>query len=104
MPRTFNNWSAPWEHRRIDHLIPAIVTLDGNPLLCASSLLVGMNSAMCLFVALRLANTRQLIELTDMSIMDVALARGSVPSSHFPKTIRDHFEMLPSELRMQNRA
>ncbi|AMS41574.1 GlxA family transcriptional regulator [Aminobacter aminovorans] len=56
------------------------------------------------YVALRLTKARQLIELTDMQIMDVAVACGFVSSSHFSKTFRDHFGMLPSELRMLDRA
>lgn len=51
------------------------------------------------YLALRLAKARQLIELTDMAIMDVAVACGFVSSSHFSKTFRDHYNVLPSELR-----
>lgn len=51
------------------------------------------------YLTLRLAKARQLIELTDMSIMDVAVACGFVSSSHFSKTFRDHVGLLPSELR-----
>ncbi|MEJ6785566.1 GlxA family transcriptional regulator [Aminobacter sp. Piv2-1] len=56
------------------------------------------------YLALRLARARQLIELTDMPIMDVAVACGFVSSSHFSKTFRDHLGVLPSELRMLERA
>lgn len=51
------------------------------------------------YLALRLAKARQLIEHTDMAIMDVAVACGFVSSSHFSKTFRDHYNALPSELR-----
>lgn len=51
------------------------------------------------YLALRLTKARQLIELTDMAIMDVAVACGFISSSHFTKTFRDHFRSLPSELR-----
>ncbi|WP_406873616.1 GlxA family transcriptional regulator [Aminobacter sp. P9b] len=51
------------------------------------------------YLALRLAKARQLIELTDMAIMDVAVACGFVSSSHFSKTFRDRYSALPSELR-----
>jgi transcriptional regulator GlxA family with amidase domain len=51
------------------------------------------------YLALRLAKARQLIELTDMTIMDVAVACGFVSSSHFSKTFRDHYRLLPSDLR-----
>jgi len=56
------------------------------------------------YLVLRLAKARQLIELTDMPIMDVAVACGFVSSSHFSKTFRDNFGVLPRELRMLDRA
>ncbi|MEO5325630.1 GlxA family transcriptional regulator [Mesorhizobium sp. CC13] len=51
------------------------------------------------YLGLRLAKARQLIELTAMPIMDVAVACGFVSSSHFSKSFRDHFRVLPSKLR-----
>ncbi len=51
------------------------------------------------YLGLRLAKARQLIELTPMPIMDVAVACGFVSSSHFSKSFRDHFQVLPSKLR-----
>lgn len=51
------------------------------------------------YLALRLAKARQLIELTGMPIMNIAVACGFVSSSHFSKSFRDHFNVLPSKLR-----
>jgi len=51
------------------------------------------------YFALRLARGRQLIELTDLPIMDIAIACGFVTSSHFSKAFRDRFGQAPSELR-----
>lgn len=51
------------------------------------------------YLGLRLARARQLIELTAMPIMDIAVACGFVSSSHFSKSFRDHYKVLPSKLR-----
>ncbi|PWK76980.1 GlxA family transcriptional regulator [Aminobacter sp. AP02] len=51
------------------------------------------------YLTLRLVKARQLIEATAMPIMDVAVACGFVSSSHFSKSFRDHFKVLPSKLR-----
>lgn len=51
--------------------------------------------------ALRLAKARQLVEMTNLSIMDVAIACGFVSASHFSKTFREHFGRLPTELRVE---
>lgn len=51
------------------------------------------------YLGLRLAKARQLIELTSMPIMDITVACGFVSSSHFSKSFRDHFQVLPSKLR-----
>lgn len=51
------------------------------------------------YLVLRLTKARQLIELTPMPIMDVAVACGFVSSSHFSKSFRDHFKILPSKVR-----
>lgn len=56
------------------------------------------------YLGLRLLKARQLIELTAMPIMDVAVACGFVSSSHFSKSFRDHFKVLPSRLRSGGRA
>ncbi|MER8917350.1 GlxA family transcriptional regulator [Mesorhizobium sp. M0761] len=51
------------------------------------------------YLLLRLARARQLLELTDMSVLQVAIACGFVSSSHFSKCFRDHFGEAPSSLR-----
>lgn len=51
------------------------------------------------YLLLRMARARQLIELTDMSVLQVAIACGFVSSSHFSKCFRDHFGEAPSGLR-----
>lgn len=51
------------------------------------------------YLVLRLTKARQLIELTPMPIMNVAVACGFVSSSHFSKSFRDHFKVLPSKVR-----
>ncbi|ESY33152.1 AraC family transcriptional regulator [Mesorhizobium sp. LNJC384A00] len=51
------------------------------------------------YLLLRMARARQLLELTDMSVLQVAIACGFVSSSHFSKCFRDHFGESPSSLR-----
>lgn len=51
------------------------------------------------YLLLRMARARQLLELTDMSVLQVAIACGFVSSSHFSKCFRDHFGQAPSSLR-----
>lgn len=51
------------------------------------------------YLSLRLLKARQLIELTAMPVMEVAVACGFISSSHFTKCFRDHFKLLPSQLR-----
>ncbi|MER9826610.1 GlxA family transcriptional regulator [Mesorhizobium sp. M0115] len=51
------------------------------------------------YLLLRMARARQLIELTDMSVLQVAIACGFASSSHFSKCFRDHFGESPSSLR-----
>ncbi|WP_095090597.1 GlxA family transcriptional regulator [Mesorhizobium sophorae] len=46
-----------------------------------------------------LKKARQLLEVTDMSVIEVAMACGYVSSSHFSKVFKDHFSMLPSHTR-----
>lgn len=55
------------------------------------------------YFSLRLAKARQLIELTDMPMMDIAIACGFVTSSHFSKMFRDRFGQAPSEFRVSLR-
>nr|WP_246592153.1 GlxA family transcriptional regulator [Aminobacter anthyllidis] len=52
------------------------------------------------YLALRMAKARQLVKMTDMPIIKVAMACGFVSSSHFSKTFRDHFGQQPTELRL----
>ncbi|WP_084559069.1 MULTISPECIES: helix-turn-helix domain-containing protein [unclassified Mesorhizobium] len=47
----------------------------------------------------RLKKARQLLETTDMSVIEVAIACGYVSSSHFSKAFKDHFGRLPSHVR-----
>ncbi|MER9178424.1 GlxA family transcriptional regulator [Mesorhizobium sp. M0955] len=51
------------------------------------------------YLLLRMARARQLLEITDMSVLQVAIACGFVSSSHFSKCFRDHFGEAPSSLR-----
>ncbi|QOF75081.1 GlxA family transcriptional regulator (plasmid) [Aminobacter sp. SR38] len=51
------------------------------------------------YLLLRMARARQLIELTDMSVLEVAITCGFTSSSHFSKCFRDHFTQAPSSLR-----
>jgi transcriptional regulator GlxA family with amidase domain len=56
------------------------------------------------YLALRLTRAHQLLELTDMPIIDVAVACGFVSSSHFSKAFRDHFSLSPTDLRRWHTA
>ncbi|WP_292497283.1 GlxA family transcriptional regulator [Mesorhizobium sp.] len=47
----------------------------------------------------RLKKARQLLETTDMPVIEVAIACGYVSSSHFSKAFKDHFGRLPSQTR-----
>lgn len=51
------------------------------------------------YLCLRLAKARQLIELTGMPIMNVAVACGFASAANFSKNFRDHFKASPSRLR-----
>lgn len=51
------------------------------------------------YLSLRLLKARQLIELTAMPVMEIAVACGFISSSHFSKCFRDYFKLLPSQLR-----
>ncbi|WP_095090606.1 GlxA family transcriptional regulator [Mesorhizobium sophorae] len=51
------------------------------------------------YAQVRLKKARQLLETTDMSVIEVAVACGYVSSSHFSKAFKDHFGMLPSHTR-----
>ncbi|MGX9182112.1 GlxA family transcriptional regulator [Mesorhizobium sp. BHbdii] len=51
------------------------------------------------YCGLRLQRARQLLEMTDMPVIEVAVACGYVSSSHFSKCFKDHFKLLPSRAR-----
>ncbi|MEI9424110.1 helix-turn-helix domain-containing protein [Mesorhizobium sp. Cs1299R1N1] len=51
------------------------------------------------YSTIRLQRARQLLEMTDMPVIEVAIACGYVSSSHFSKSFKDHFRMLPSHTR-----
>jgi transcriptional regulator GlxA family with amidase domain len=51
------------------------------------------------YLGLRLARARQLIELTKMPIMNVAVACGFASAAGFSKNFRDHFKTSPSRMR-----
>ncbi|RWE25146.1 helix-turn-helix domain-containing protein [Mesorhizobium sp. M00.F.Ca.ET.217.01.1.1] len=57
------------------------------------------SSPMGYYLLLRITRARQLLELTDMSVLRVAIACGFVSSSHFSKCFRDHFGEAPSSMR-----
>ncbi|WP_199202196.1 GlxA family transcriptional regulator [Mesorhizobium sp. 113-3-3] len=54
---------------------------------------------MTYYAQVRLKRARQLLEATDMSVIEVAVACGYVSSSHFSKAFKDHFSILPSHTR-----
>jgi transcriptional regulator GlxA family with amidase domain len=51
------------------------------------------------YATIKLRRARQLIELTDMPVTDVAIACGFVSPSYFSKSFKEHFNILPSALR-----
>ncbi|MBB6465864.1 transcriptional regulator GlxA family with amidase domain [Aminobacter lissarensis] len=51
------------------------------------------------YTAIKLGKARQLIELTDMPVTDVAIACGFVSPSYFSKSFKDHFGTLPSQMK-----
>ncbi len=51
------------------------------------------------YLSLRLRKAKQLLEMTSMPVVDVAVACGFVSSSHFAKSFKDHFRMAPSKTR-----
>ncbi|RWI86573.1 MAG: GlxA family transcriptional regulator [Mesorhizobium sp.] len=48
---------------------------------------------------LRLERARQLLETTNMPVIEVAVACGFISASHFSKSFKDHFGVLPSRAR-----
>ncbi|TIL29444.1 GlxA family transcriptional regulator [Mesorhizobium sp.] len=55
------------------------------------------------YLSLRLARARQLLNSTNLPILDIAIACGFESSSHFAKTCQDYFGKPPSGLRGQHR-
>ncbi len=53
------------------------------------------------YLQLRMARARQLIELTDMTVLQIAIACGFASSSHFAKCFRDQFGDAPTSLRRE---
>ncbi|WP_406873630.1 GlxA family transcriptional regulator [Aminobacter sp. P9b] len=51
------------------------------------------------YATIKLQKARQLLELTDMPVTDVAIACGFISPSYFSKSFKDHFDILPSALR-----
>lgn len=51
------------------------------------------------YLLLRLQKAKQLLETTDMAVIDIAVACGYASSSHFSKSFKDHFRVLPSRTR-----
>lgn len=53
------------------------------------------------YLNLRLDAARKLLQLSSLSMLDVALASGFVSASHFSKTYRLHFGQAPRSTRQQ---
>lgn len=51
------------------------------------------------YLRLRLDRARQLIEQTQLPLIDIAVACGFVSTSHFSKCFREYFGMTPTETR-----
>lgn len=51
------------------------------------------------YMSIRLERAKQLLETTNMPILDIAVACGYLSSSHFTKSFKDHFRTLPSRIR-----
>lgn len=51
------------------------------------------------YMSVRLRKARQLLENTNMPVIDVAIACGYISSSHFSKSFKDYFQTLPSQTR-----
>lgn len=51
------------------------------------------------YLTLKLRRARQLVEMTEMSVTDIAMACGFESSSYFSKSFKEHFDILPSVLR-----
>ncbi|WP_214391191.1 GlxA family transcriptional regulator [Aminobacter anthyllidis] len=51
------------------------------------------------YLTLKLRRARQLVEMTEMSVTDIAMACGFESASYFSKSFKEHFDILPSVLR-----
>lgn len=51
------------------------------------------------YLSLRLHKAKQLLETTNMPVIEIVVACGYVSSSHFSKSFKDHFRLLPSRTR-----
>lgn len=51
------------------------------------------------YLSLRLHKAKQLLETTNMPVIEIAVACGYLSSSHFSKCFKDHFRVLPSRTR-----
>jgi transcriptional regulator GlxA family with amidase domain len=51
------------------------------------------------YIKLRLGRARQLLELTEMPVTEIAIACGFASPSYFSKSFKEHFGSLPSQLR-----
>jgi transcriptional regulator GlxA family with amidase domain len=56
------------------------------------------------YVKLRLSRARQLLDSTDLRILEVAVACGFDTPSHFSKTFREHFGETPNSIRLVART
>jgi transcriptional regulator GlxA family with amidase domain len=51
------------------------------------------------YLNLRLFRARQLLDSTDLRILEIAIACGFESPSHFSKTFREHFGESPNSIR-----
>lgn len=52
------------------------------------------------YLNLRLSRARQLLESTELRILEIAIASGFESSSHFSKAFREHFGDAPNSIRV----
>ena len=51
------------------------------------------------YLELRLTHARQLLQYTNKSLLEVAIASGFVTSSHFQRRFREMFDIAPGQFR-----
>jgi len=56
------------------------------------------------YLNLRLSRARQLLDSTDLRVLEIAIACGFESPSHFSKSFRDHFGKAPNSVRTSVRA